>query len=75
MRRTIDPLGGWSGTDADDAPQGSPANLAMALASIAEKMDVKEDVLVFYSTSHGDKKLGLVYRDGEDGFGMIAPKR
>jgi Peptidase C13 family len=68
-------LAAGSGTDADDAPQGSPANLAIALASIAKKMDVNEDVLVFYSTSHGSKELGLVYRDGENGFGVIAPKR
>ena len=68
-------LAAGSGTDADDAPQGSPANLAIALASIAKKMDVNEDVLVFYSTSHGNKELGLVYRDGENGFGVIAPKR
>jgi hypothetical protein len=64
-----------SGTEAADAPQGSPANLAIALASIAKKMDLNEDVLVFYSTSHGSKELGLVYRDGDNGFGMIAPKR
>ena len=38
-------------------------------------MDLDEDVLVLYSTSHGSKELGLVYRDGEEGFGMIAPKR
>lgn len=68
-------LAAGSGTNGADAPQGSPANLATALAAIAAKMNVKEDVLVFYSTSHGDKKLGLVYRDGENGFGMIAPKR
>ena len=68
-------LAAGSGTDGADAPQGSPANLAIALASIAKKMDLTEDVLVFYSTSHGSKELGLVYRDGEDGFGMIAPKR
>jgi Peptidase C13 family len=68
-------LAAGSGIDAKDAPQGSPANLAIALASIAKKMDVNEDVLVFYSTSHGSKELGLVYRDGEEGFGMIAPAR
>ncbi len=68
-------LAAGSSIEAADAPQGSPANLAIALASIAKKMDLKEDVLVFYSTSHGSKELGLVYRDGEDGFGMIAPKR
>jgi hypothetical protein len=60
---------------AADVPQGSPANLATALAAIAAKMDVKEDVLILYTTSHGDKKLGIVYRDGNDGLGMIAPKR
>lgn len=68
-------LAAGSSIEATDAPQGSPTNLAIALASIAKKMDLKEDVLVFYSTSHGSKELGLVYRDGEDGFGMIAPKR
>jgi hypothetical protein len=68
-------LAAGSGVEAADAPQGSPANLAIALASIAKKMDVNEDVLIFYSTSHGSKELGLVYRDGDNGFGMIAPKR
>lgn len=68
-------LAAGASTDATDGPQGSPANLAVTFAAIAAKMDVKEDVLVFYSTSHGDKKLGLVYRDGDNGFGMIAPKR
>lgn len=68
-------LAAGSSIEATDAPQGSPTNLAIALASIAKKMDLNEDVLVFYSTSHGSKELGLVYRDGEDGFGMIAPKR
>lgn len=66
-------LAAGSGTAAADAPQGSPANLAIALAAVAEKMNVKEDVLVLYSTSHGDPNLGLVYRDGENGSGMIAP--
>lgn len=68
-------LAAGSGTNEADAPQGSPTNLAIVLASIAAKMDLDEDVLVLYSTSHGSKELGLVYRDGEEGFGMIAPKR
>ena len=68
-------LAAGSGTDETDAPQGSPPNLAITLAAIAAKMDMDEDVLVFYSTSHGSKELGLVYRDGEEGFGVIAPKR
>lgn len=64
-----------SGTNGNDAPQGSPAHLAIALGAIAKKMDLKEDILVLYATTHGDGKLGLVYRDGDNGFGMIAPKR
>jgi hypothetical protein len=56
-------------------PQGSPPNIATALAAIAQKMNVKEDVLVLYATTHGDPRVGLVYRDGQDGIGMIAPKR
>jgi hypothetical protein len=68
-------LSAGSGMDGGDAPQGSPANLAIALAAISAKMDVKEDVLIFYSTSHGDPKLGIVYRDEENGFGVIAPRR
>jgi hypothetical protein len=62
-------------TGSADTPQGSPANFATALAAIAAKMNVKEDVLVLYTTSHGDPKLGLVYKDAENGFGMIAPRR
>jgi Peptidase C13 family len=57
------------------APQGSPSNLAIALSAMAAKMDLKEDVLVLYTTSHGNPKIGIVYRDGEKGFGMIAPQR
>lgn len=57
------------------APQGSPANLATALAAVAAKMDVKEDVLILYATSHGTAEVGLVYRDGEEGYGLISPKR
>lgn len=66
-----------SGSDAGlaDAPQGSPAHLATAMAAIAAKMNVKEDVLVLYATTHGSADLGLVYRDGDNGYGMIAPKR
>ncbi len=55
--------------------QGSPSNLAIALSAMAAKMDMKEDVLVLYTTSHGNPKIGIVYRDGEKGFGMIAPLR
>jgi Peptidase C13 family len=54
-------------------PQGSPDNLGTALAAVADRMDKAEDVLVLYSTSHGDPRTGLAYRDGEKGAGMIAP--
>jgi hypothetical protein len=57
------------------APQGSPTNLATTLAAVAAKMDVKEDVLILYATSHGTAEVGLVYRDGEEGYGLISPKR
>ena len=56
-------------------PQGSPSNLAIALAAVAGKMDVKEDVLILFATTHGDPVSGLAYRDGEFAAGMIAPQR
>lgn len=56
-------------------PQGSPPNLATALAAVAAKMNVKEDVLILFATTHGDPVSGLAYRDGNNGIGMIAPKR
>lgn len=56
-------------------PQGSPPNLATALAAVAAKMNVREDVLILFATTHGDPGLGLVYRDGNNAVGMIAPKR
>ncbi|NJM51496.1 MAG: peptidase C13 [Sphingomonadales bacterium] len=57
------------------AAQGSPANIQIALAAIAQKMDKAEDVLILYTTSHGSPKIGIVYQDGRQGFGMIAPRR
>lgn len=56
-------------------PQGSPPNLATALAAVAGKMNLKEDVLILFATTHGDPTSGLAYRDGNDGIGMIAPMR
>jgi hypothetical protein len=68
-------LAAGAGADSNGPPQGSPPNLATTLAAVATKMNVKEDVLVFFATTHGDPKLGLVYRDNSSGAGMIAPKR
>jgi Peptidase C13 family len=56
-------------------PQGSPPNLATALAAVAGKMNLKEDVLILFATTHGDPNSGLAYRDGNNGIGMIAPLR
>jgi Peptidase C13 family len=54
---------------------GSPANISAALGAIASKMNVEEDVLILYTTSHGSDKVGLLYKDGNNGFGMITPTR
>ena len=63
-----------AGGGAGPVPNGSPANLQAALAAVAGLMDAKEDVLLLYTTSHGAPKVGLVYKDGENGYGYIAPK-
>lgn len=66
-----------AGKGARDAmiPDGSPANFEVALGAISAKMDVREDVLILYTTSHGAPQVGLSYRDGDHGFGWIGPKR
>lgn len=67
-------LGGTDGTAASALPMGSPANIAAVLARVAELMDPKEDVLILYTTSHG-APFGIVYNDGDQGFGAISPTR
>ena len=47
--------------------RGSPDALGLTLARAAKLMDVKEDVLVLYSTSHGLPKEGLLYKDKSRG--------
>jgi hypothetical protein len=54
-------------------PNGSPSNIAAALARIAELMG-PEDVLVLYTTSHGGP-FGIVYNDADAGFGIIGPAK
>lgn len=71
--RTIT-LGGSDGKAPSPLPMGSPANFEAALARIAEVMDEKEDVLILYTTSHG-APFGVVYNDGNEGFGAISPRR
>lgn len=57
-----------------DAPAGSLESLTLALARVAEVMDKKQDVLVLYATSHG-AQVGIAYHDGDEGYGILSPKR
>ena len=66
-------LAGSDGVAPSALPMGSPANIEIALARVAELMG-KEDVLVLYTTSHG-APFGIVYNDGDQGFGAISPTR
>ena len=67
-------LAGSDGRAPSDLPRGSPGTVAAVLARVAELMDEKEDVLILYTTSHG-APLGIVYNDGDQGFGAISPVR
>jgi hypothetical protein len=57
----------------DDAPHGSITALLLALGHIGALMDGKEDVLVLYTTSHGND-LGLAYHWGDSGYGILSPR-
>jgi Peptidase C13 family len=59
----------------NSAPEGSPDNLAIGLAAIAAKMNKAEDILVLYATAHGGPGIGIVYKDGRNGYGLVAPQR
>ena len=67
-------LAGTEGSGPSALPNGSPRNLAIALARVAELMDKQQDALVLYTAGHG-AKVGLAYHDGDDGFGIIPPER
>lgn len=67
-------LAAGSGASDPAAPHGSPGNLSIALAAVAAKMDVREDVLILYTTSHGAPGAGINYRDTDKGFGWIGPR-
>jgi hypothetical protein len=67
-------LAGSDGSAPSALPMGSPANIAAVLARVAEQMDPAEDVLVLYTTSHG-APFGIVYNDGDQGFGAISPAK
>ncbi|MGI8705169.1 MAG: C13 family peptidase [Sphingomicrobium sp.] len=62
--------------DARAGAAGSPEHLEAALARAAQLMDVKEDVLILYSTSHGLPGEGLLYKDTTRAIEeKIAPRR
>ena len=67
-------LAGSDGQSESTLPMGSPPNIAAALARVAELMDKDQDVLILYTTSHG-APWGIVYNDGDQGFGAISPTR
>ena len=67
-------LAGPDGRGGADLPRGSPAHLGLVLARLAELMDKSEDVLVLYTTSHG-ARIGIVYNDADNGFGIVSPAR
>lgn len=67
-------LAGSDGAAESAHPRGSPDNIAAALARVAEAMDTAEDVLILYTTSHG-APLGVVYNDGDQGYGALSPYR
>ena len=54
--------------------KGSLTALTVVLTRVAELMDLSEDVLVLYTTSHGAPD-GLVYHYGDTGFGVLSPSR
>lgn len=67
-------LAGSDGSGDSTLPRGSPDAVNAALARVAEAMDPKEDVLVLYLTAHGGP-FGVVYNDGDQGYGAISPYR
>ncbi|HEX8556077.1 MAG TPA: C13 family peptidase, partial [Sphingomonas sp.] len=67
-------LAGADGRGGDPLAMGSPHSLAAVLARVAERMDAREDVLVLFTTSHG-APIGIVYNDGDEGYGAISPAR
>ncbi len=66
-------LAGPDGTR-DDAPHGSISALLLTLNHLGTLMDGKEDVLVLYTTSHGND-LGLAYHYGDSGYGVLSPPK
>jgi Peptidase C13 family len=58
----------------DKYPFASLSNLRRSLASIAEKMDVEEDVFVLYLTSHGSKQFQIASQIPPMTFNEVTPQ-
>jgi Peptidase C13 family len=56
-------------------PFANPTNLSTILGGVASKMNLNEDVLILYTTSHGAPKIGIVFKDDPNEFGMISASR
>ncbi|MFL6857356.1 MAG: C13 family peptidase [Allosphingosinicella sp.] len=67
-------LAGSDGAGPSALPGGSLHALSLALARVAELADPREDVLVLYVTTHGIPP-GIVYHDGDEGYGLLTPAR
>jgi hypothetical protein len=67
-------LAGTEGSGPSALPRGTPANLGIALARVAELMNRKEDALILFTTSHG-APFGLYYNDADNGYGAVSPRR
>ena len=67
-------LAGTDGRAPSALAMGTPRSLALALTRVAEVVDKSEDVLVLYLTSHG-AQVGIAYHDGDEGFGLVTPRR
>jgi hypothetical protein len=62
-------------TGSSTQASGSPSNIALGLAAIAQQMDKAEDVLILFATAHGAPGVGVVHKEGDKSYGMMAPQR
>ena len=67
-------LAGTDGSAPSALPRGSPENIGLVLARIRELIDPAEDALILYTTSHG-APIGIVYNDGNEGYGIMSANR
>jgi Peptidase C13 family len=64
-----------TGAGPQTGPYATSSNLSTLLAGVASKMNLKEDVLILYTTSHGSPGIGVVFQDKPNGVGFVSPTR